>query len=46
VDVADHRSQVAHDLAFEVDDEPQDAVGRRVVRPDVDRHHLGGAVPR
>ena len=41
VDVADHRLQVADDLAFEVDDQPQHAVGGRVVRADVDRHHLG-----
>ncbi len=40
VDVADHRFEVLHHLAFEVDDEPQHPVRRRVVRPDVDRHHL------
>ena len=44
VDVADHRPQLAHHLAFEVDDEAQDAVGRRVVRPDVDGHDLAVAL--
>ena len=44
VDVADHRLEVAHDLAFEVDDQAQHPVRGGVVRPDVDRHHLFGEI--
>jgi hypothetical protein len=40
VDVADHRHDVAHDLALERGQEAQDAVRRRMVRPDVEREQL------
>jgi hypothetical protein len=40
VQVAHHRLQVDHPLALEGHDQPQHAVGRRVVRPHVDRQHL------
>ena len=36
VQVADHRAQADDVLAVQVDDEPQDAVRRRVVRAEVD----------
>ena len=36
VQVADHRAQADDVLAVELDDEPQHAVRRRVVRPEVD----------
>ena len=42
VDVADDRLDVAHDLAVERDEQPQHAVGRRVVRADVERQQLAG----
>ena len=44
VDIADHRPHVAHDLAFEVDDQPQHAVRGGVVRPDVHGHDLATAI--
>jgi hypothetical protein len=40
VDVADDRHHVAHDLALERGEQAQDAVGGRVVRPDVEREQL------
>ena len=44
VQVADHGAQADDALAGEVDDEPEDAVGRRVVRAEVDLEDLvGGA---
>ena len=47
VDVADDRLDVANDLALERREQPQHAVGRRVVRPDVERQQLVGlARPR
>src|SRR5438067_4036623 len=36
VQVADHRAQADDVLAVQVDDQAQDAVSRRVVRPEVD----------
>jgi hypothetical protein len=41
VQVADHRLEVPHQLSLELDHQPQHAVRGRMVRPDVDRHHLG-----
>jgi hypothetical protein len=41
VDVADDRLDLAHDLALERAEQAQDAVSRRVVRPEVDREELG-----
>ena len=40
VDVAHDRLEVDHGLALERDEEAKDAVGRRVVRPEVHRHQL------
>ena len=40
VQVADHRLDAAHLLPVEVDDEPEHAVGRGVVRTEVDREQL------
>jgi hypothetical protein len=40
VDVANDRLEVAHDLALEVDHEPQHPVRGGVVRPEVDRQQL------
>ena len=40
VDVADDRLDVAHHLALEGGEQPQHAVGGRVVRADVDREQL------
>ena len=40
VQVADHRLDVAHDLALERRDQPQHAVRGRVVRAEVDRQQL------
>jgi hypothetical protein len=42
VDVADDRPDVADDLALERRDQPEHAVGGRVVRADVERHQLMG----
>jgi hypothetical protein len=44
VDVADYRLDVADGLALERCQQSQHPVRRRVVRPDVDRHHLGREV--
>ena len=40
VDVADDRLEVAHDLALEGDEQPQDPVGGRVVGPEVQGQEL------
>ena len=41
VHVADHRFDVAHDLALQRHEQPQHAVRRRVVRAEVERQQLG-----
>ena len=40
VDVADDRLELANDLAVERHEQAQDAVGRRVMRPEVERQQL------
>ncbi len=40
VDVADHRPDVAHDLALQRGDQPQNAVGGGVMRADVEGEQL------
>ena len=45
VDVADDRLDVADDLALERRQQPQHAVGGRVVGPDVERQQLVGLAP-
>ena len=44
VHVADHRLGAGDDLAVQLQDHPEHAVGRRVLRPDVEDHLLGGEV--
>jgi hypothetical protein len=43
VQVADDRAQADDALAVELDDEPEDAVGRGVVRPEVDLEDVAAA---
>ena len=42
VEVADHGLEPDDVLAVQVDDQAQHAVRRRMVRPEVDRHHVAG----
>jgi hypothetical protein len=46
VHVADHRLRPGDDLAVELEYEPEYAVGRRMLRPDIDDHLLGTEGPR